>query len=127
MAAERKSFLTGRQSAWMIYEYLKDSDADESFLDLNENSKVELENDNVQSFNTRWNETIIAMQKQPDDEMLGILCYRQLEQSEQLKPLLSLYIQDTVQKGEFRDYTRLKKMVVRYLEQPTLEKHFLFS
>ena len=59
---KRRVFLTGRQSAW-IYEYLKDSDADESFLDLNENSKVELKNDNVQSFNTRWNETIIAMQK----------------------------------------------------------------
>ena len=38
--------------------------------------------------------------------------------------LLSLYVQDTVQKGESRDYTRLKKMFVRYLERKAREKHF---
>ena len=54
---------------------------------------------------------------------VGTFLYRQLQQQEQLKPLLSLYIQDTVQKGASRDYKRLEKMVVRYLEQPTLEKH----
>ena len=36
----------------------------------------------------------------------------------------SLYIQDTVQQGESRDYTRLKDKVVRYLEKKTREKHF---
>ena len=40
------------------------------------------------------------------------------------EPLLSLYIQDTVQKGESRDYIRLKQMAVRYLEQTFREKHF---
>ena len=44
-------------------------------------------------------------------------------QSEQLKPLLSLYIKDTVEKGEARDYTRLAKMEVQYLEQTLREKH----
>ena len=42
---------------------------------------------------------------------------RQVQQSEQLTPLLSLYIKDTVQKEESRYYTRLKNMMVRYLEQ----------
>ena len=32
--------------------------------------KVELKIDNVQSFNKRWDETIIAMKKQPDEEIL---------------------------------------------------------
>ena len=93
----------------MINEYFKVSDTDESFLDLNEILKVELKNDNVQLFHTRWDETIIATKKQPDDDMLGHLCYRQLQLSEQLKPSLSLYIQDTVQKYEPRDYIRLNK------------------
>ena len=108
----------------MIDEYSKVSDKDESVLDLNEILKVELKNDNVQSFNSRWDETIIAMKKQPDYEILKNLLYRQLQRLEQLKPLLSLYIQDAAQKGESPHITILKKnMVVRYLEQKTREKH----
>ena len=42
------------------------------------------------------------MKTQPDDEKMENCYHRQLQQSEQLKPLLSLYIQDTVQKGESR-------------------------
>ena len=62
-------------------------------------------------------ETIIAMKKQTDDEKLENVYDRQLQQSEHVKPLLSLYIQDTVQKGASRDNTRLQKRVVRYLDQ----------
>ena len=67
---------------------------------------------------------MIAIKKQPDAEILKNLNYRQLHQSEQLKPLLCLYIEDTVQKVESRDYTRLQQMVVRYLEQKNRGKHF---
>ena len=88
------------------------------------NLNVELKSDDVQSFNTRWDETIISMKKQPDDEHLQHLYYRQLQQSEQVMPLLSLCIPGTVQKGESQDHTRLKQMVVRCMELNTREKHF---
>ena len=32
--------------------------------------KIELRGDNVQTFDTKWDETIIAMLKQPDEELL---------------------------------------------------------
>ena len=54
----------------MIHKYFKVSDTDQCVLDLNENLKVELKNDNVQLFNTRWDETINAMRRQPDEEIL---------------------------------------------------------
>ena len=92
-------------------EYFKVIDTDESVLDFNEILKAELKNDNEQSFNTRWEETMIAMKKQPDGQILDNLNYRQLQQSEQLNPLLSLCIQDTVHKGESRDHTRLKDIL----------------
>ena len=57
------------------------------------------------------------MKKQSRDEMLETVYYRQHQQSEQLKHLLSVFIQDTVQKCESRYYTRLEVMVVRYVEQ----------
>ena len=43
--------------------------------------KIELKNGRVQSFNTRWHETIIAMKKQPGDEIPEMLYYRQLQES----------------------------------------------
>ena len=53
------------------YEYVKVSDTtDESVLDRTEILKVALKNDNVQSFNSRWDEIIIALEKQPDEEIL---------------------------------------------------------
>ena len=91
------------------------SDTYESVLDLDEILKVEL------SFNTRRGETILAMKKQTREEILDNLYYRQLQRSEQQKPLLSLYIQDTVQKRESRDQTRLTQMVCEtQLENPPL-------
>ena len=63
---------------------------------------------NVQSFSTRWEETIIAMKKQTDNEILQNVHYRQLQHSEQRKTLLSLYIQDTAHKGERTPYLQRK-------------------
>ena len=51
----------------MMYEYFKVSDKDESVLDLNELLEVELKSDNVQSFNTRWDESIFAMEEQLEE------------------------------------------------------------
>ena len=62
-AQKATRFLTGRQVAWMIHEYFK-VQTSLSWTSL----KVELKNDNVQLFNTRWDETTIAMKKQFDDE-----------------------------------------------------------
>ena len=54
----------------MIYEYFKVSYTDESVLDFNGILKVELKIDSVQSISTRWEETMIAMKKQPEEEIL---------------------------------------------------------
>ena len=108
-AQKEKRLLKGKQVAWMMYEHFKVSDTDESVLDLNEMSEVELENDHVLLSNKRPDETVLVMKKQPDEDSLEHVYHRQLQKSQQLKPLLSLYIQDTVQNGEFRDNTRVKK------------------
>ena len=52
------------------------SATDASVLDVNEILKVELNNDNVQSFKTRWDEQL-------DEQFLGHLYYRQPQQSQQ--------------------------------------------
>ena len=44
---------------------------------------------------------------------------KQLHNSEELKPLMALYLQDTVQKGKLASYARLKDVFRRFLEQNT--------
>ena len=96
-AAEREQrCLTGRHVEWMIYEDFKVSDFDESVVDLNEILKVDSKNENVKSLNTRWDDTLIARKKQLHNEIQDNLYYRQLQQSEQLKPLLSPYVQGSL-------------------------------
>ena len=66
------------------------------------------------------------MKKQPDEEILDNLHCRQPQHSEHLKPLLSLYIQDIVQKGESRlQQTFLCKFAVQHLEQKNSQEAFL--
>ena len=93
----------------MIKEYFKVSDSDEPVLYFKELLKVKLRNDNVQSFNTRWDETMIAMKEQPDKKILENLYHRQHQQSEERVPLLSLYIQDTGQEAH-RDFSRERQL-----------------
>ena len=79
----RKSmFLTGRQVAWMICEHVKISDTDGAVLDIADLLKIELKGENVQTFDTKWDETINAMQKRPDEEPLENLYFKQLEKSD---------------------------------------------
>ena len=80
-------------------------------LDLSDLLKVELRNDNAQSIDTKWDETIIVLRKQPDDEVLESLWFKQLAQADQLKQLLALYIPDTVQKTITPELCLLKENI----------------
>ena len=72
-------------------------------LDISDLLNIELRCDNVQTFDTQWDETIIAMQKQPSEELVDDLYFRKLEKSDQLKQLVASYIQDTVKKSETQE------------------------
>ena len=78
----------------------------------------------MNTFDTKCHETVIAMQKQPCEELLDNVYFTQLEQSDQLKLLVTMYILDMVQKPEPKSYTKLKRMVTRYPEQNIRALHF---
>ena len=101
----------------MIFELFKISDTDGTVLNLFDFLKIEHRCDNVQTFDTRCDETIMEMQNQPDEELLDNLYFRQLEKSGQLKQLVALCIVDTVQRSEPRSYTKFTRIVTPHLEQ----------
>ena len=57
----KRKTLSGRHVAWMTHEYFNVSDTDESVCAFIEFLKVELNHDNIQSFNTRWDRPIVGM------------------------------------------------------------------
>ena len=115
---------TERKIASMIYEHYRISGADGTVLDISGLLNAELRGDSEQTFDTVWDETIIAMLKQLHGELLDNLNFLQLEESDLLKHLVPLHIQDTVRKSEPKSYTELKRMVSRHLEHKILENHF---
>ena len=64
-AQKKGGYLTGRQIAWLIHKNFKFSGESEVILDLCDLLKVELKNDNVQAFDTKWDEVKSSMSKKP--------------------------------------------------------------
>ena len=58
-------------------------DKDGTALNISDLLKVEHKGENVQPLDTKWDETIIAMQKHPCEELLEKLCFRQLAKPDQ--------------------------------------------
>ena len=79
--SERRS-LTGRQSSWMIYDFLKISGDNGAILDFRDISKVQRKNGNVQACDTKGDEVSSAVTDRPTDNILESLYKMQVERSE---------------------------------------------
>ena len=85
--------------------------------------QINLKNDNVQAFDTQWDEASSAVTGRPTDNMLKAL---QDVNSKigKLKYVLQVYIQETTFSDEKYDYSRLKFMAQGDLEQKIKDSHF---
>ena len=63
----------GRQIAFMIYDYFRVTGAHDTVLDYADLFSVALRNDNVQEYDTRWDEVLLSMSKIPSDDVLESL------------------------------------------------------
>ena len=77
-------FMTRRQVAGMIVDHFKISGTDGTFRHQSDPLEVERWYENVQSFDTRWDETAIEMRKRFHDEALENLRFRQLDMVDQI-------------------------------------------
>ena len=64
-------FFRGRQIAHMIYDYFRVTGAHDTVLDYADLFTITLRND-VQEFDTRWNEILSSMTKIPPDDVLEV-------------------------------------------------------
>ena len=89
-AQKEDRFLRGRQIAFMIYDYFRVTGAHDTVLDYADPLSVTLHDDNIQEFDSRWDEVLLSMWS-PSDDVLESLYKLRIRESDQLKTVLELY------------------------------------
>ena len=72
----------------MIYDYVRVTGAHDTVLDYADSFSVTLRDDNIQEFDTRWDEVLLSMSKIPSDDVLESLYTLRIRESAQLKTVL---------------------------------------
>ena len=67
-------FLRGRQIAYLIYEYFWVTGANDSVENYADLFTVALRNDDIQEFDSKWDEILLSMTKIPPDDILEGYC-----------------------------------------------------
>ena len=122
-AQKEYRFLGGRQIAYLIYEQFRVTGTDDSVENYTDLFTNALRNDDIQEFDSTWDE-ILSMTKSPHDDILEGLYKLRIRESEKLRTVLELYDLETHQKKLGPDYHRLKAMMKRSIEQEIRNKNF---
>ena len=88
-------FLRGREIASMIYKHFRVSGACEAVQELSDLFSFRLQNDYVQDFDVRWDQTLLSACDMPSGVILEGLYKSKLQDSVQLQTVLALYDQET--------------------------------
>ena len=71
-AQKEDRFLRGTQIAYLTYEYFRVTGANDSVENYADLFTVVLRNDNIQEFDTKWDEILLSMTQIPSDDILEI-------------------------------------------------------
>ena len=108
----------------MIYDYFRVTAAHDTVLDFADLFSVTLHDDNIQEFDTRWDEVLLSMSKNPSDDILESLYKLRIRESVQLKTVVELYDMEIHQKISVPNYHKLKTMVKRSIDQKPRLRNF---
>ena len=90
-AQKEDRFLRGRQIAYLIYEYFRVTEANDSLENYADLFTIVLRNDDTQDFDSKLDEILLSMTKIPSDDTLEGLYKLRIRESEKLKTVLGLY------------------------------------
>ena len=108
----------------MINDYFWVIGAHDTVLDYADLFSVTFHDDDVQEFDTRWDEVLLSMSKIPSDDVLASLYKLRIRESAQLKTVLELYDMEIHQKISMPNYQKLKTMVKRRKDQKLRLRNF---
>ena len=93
--------------------YFRVTDAHDTVLDYPDLFSVIRHDDNIQEFDTRWDEVLLSLTKIPSDDVLESLYKLRMRESAQLKTVLEWYDMEIHQKISMPNCQKLKTMVKR--------------
>ena len=123
-AQEHDRFLRGRQIAYMIFEHFRGTGAYEAVEGLSDLFNICLQNDDVQDFDVRWDQTPLSASEIHPDVILEGLYKSKLRDSVQLQTVLALYDQETIRNDGQTSYSRLKASVKLYVHHMMRTRNF---
>ena len=123
-AQKQDQFLRGREIAYLIYEHIRVTGANDSVENDADLFTVGLRNDDIQEFDSKWDGILFSLTKITSDDILEGLYKFRIRESEKLKTVLELYDLEIHQKKLGHDYHRLKTMVKRSIEREIRNKSF---
>ena len=121
-AQKDSRFLRGRQIAYLIYEYFRPTGSYDEIQGLSGLFSIELDNNDVQDFDLRWEQALLLTSDPPSDKVLEGLYVSKLQDSSQAKTIMALYNQEILRGGGQRDYHRLRMCVKLHIEQAQRSK-----
>ena len=111
------SVLTRKTVASMIYDYFRVTSAHDTALDYADFFSVTHHDNNVQEFDTRWDEVLLSTSKIPSDDVLESLYKLRKRESAQLNTVLELYDMEIHRYISMLDDQKLKTMAKRNVDQ----------
>ena len=115
-AQKEDRFLRGRQIAFKFYDYFRVTGAHGTVLDYDDLFSVTLHDDNIEEFDTTWDEVLLSMSKVPSDDILESLYKLRIRESDQLKTVRALYDMEIHQKISMPNCRGFKTMVKRSID-----------
>ena len=101
----------------MVYEYFRVTGARDAALDYSDLFRVTLRGDDVEKFDTRWDEVLLSINQVPSGDILESLYEMRAGESDQLKNELVMDKQEIEQHLSQANDQKLKTMVKRCMDQ----------
>ena len=110
----------GRQVLWLVYDHYRINDELGLIYDFRDLNSVKMRGDSLESFLNSWENVLLGMQKQPDEDILRALFLEQIRNSLVIKEELCYF--DRLKTGhEDKSYAFLHETVRAYLERKRLK------
>ena len=116
-AQNETRFLQGRHIASLIYAHVRATGAYDAAQGLSDPFNVRLQNDDVQDFDTRWDQAPLSACKVPTETVLEGLYKSKLQDSVQLQTTLAMCEQEIIRNNEQPKYSKLNIAVRRHIDQ----------
>ena len=108
----------------MIYDHFRVSGAHDAALDLSALFTVSLQGDDIQDFDTRWDQALLSASEVPKENVLESLYKMKIRESVQLQTVLAMYDQEIDRDRAMPSYQRLKTLVRRHIDQMIRTRNF---